>query len=365
MSDRATAKASIFWPSGNNPVSAFHPTLLLCATVTDTSTAAARRFGAAGCLLKAQLSPAGIASAIRDTTKSAGGTDRIDASSVATNETTGERTQDPLKGAANTTVRISGYRMVREIGAGAMARVYQARRESDGQDVVIKLLDPRLHQDQAFRQRFTKDYAMLRRIAHNHVVAIFDQALNERYGYIIMEYFPAGNLLARIGEQGLSSDAALLFLAQIARGLDAVHGAGLVHRDLKPQNILFRNDLQLAIADCGLIHDAAGNAGVTQRSTPFAKPLYMSPEQCVGAPHDQRGDLYSLGILFFQMLTGRPPYIADDTADLAFQHVHGTLPRLPAKLAAFQPLLNRLLAKKPEHRPASAALLLAEIGQAK
>ncbi len=339
------------------------PTLLLCGSVTDETSTAARRAGVDSCLAKAQISPAKIAGAIRAATKGPSTAPPMAGATVATSST--ETTRERSGGRSDAPLRIAGYRISRRIGAGGAAQIYLAERESDGREVVIKLLDPRLHQDQAFRQQFARDYAILRRIAHHHVVAIFYQTVNERFGYIIMEHLPAGDLLSRIGVQGMSTDAAMLFLAQIARALDATHRAGLVHRALKPQNILFRNDLQLVLVDFGLARDVVTNARGTQRGTSFGMPFYMSPEQCIGAAHDERGDLYSLGAVFFHMLTGRPPYVADDAADLAFQHVHGTLARLPPKLAGYQPLVNRLLAKKPEHRPASAAQLLSDIKQSK
>ena len=345
----------------------FPPRLFLYGNNSAETARSARLAGAAGCLLKSGLSPALIASAIRDALKrspakmSPGGGSPVSAADASD----GSSTQDHPSGRTAATLQIQGYRILRRIGSGGMSRVYLAQRDSDGLDVVIKVLDPRLHQDEVFRQRFTQEYAILRRLAHHNIVAIFDEALNERQGYIVMEYFPAGDLAGRIGERGLSTDIALLFLAQIARGLDAVHRAGVVHRDLKPQNILFRDDLQLAIADFGLARNLATNTRITQRGSIFATPLYMSPEQCLRADHDQRGDLYSLGVIFFEMLTGRPPYVADNAADLAFQHVHGTLPRLPIELAELQPLLGRLLAKKPEHRPGSAAELLSAIGHSR
>ncbi|MFN0305285.1 MAG: protein kinase domain-containing protein [Burkholderiales bacterium] len=345
----------------------FPPRLLLCGNLSEETVRAARLAGAIGCLPKSGLTPALIASAIRDAMKrspaqiSAGGSSPVSAADASE----GSSTHDQRSGRSAATLQIPGYRILGRIGSGGMARVYLAQRESDGLDVVIKVLDPRLHQDEVFRQRFTQEYAILRRLAHHNIVAIFDQALNERQGYIVMEHFPAGDLAGRIGERGLSTDIALLFLAQIARGLDVVHRAGVVHRDLKPQNILFRDDLQLAIADFGLARNLATNTRITQRGSIFATPLYMSPEQCLRADHDQRGDLYSLGAVFFEMLTGRPPYVADNAADLAFQHVHGTLPRLPSELAELQPLVSRLLAKKPEQRPGSAAELLSAIGHSR
>jgi eukaryotic-like serine/threonine-protein kinase len=334
------------------------PTLFLVGADSMARTEAVRIAGAASCVVKLAISPASVASTLRSVAQQ-----RRPLHTTAGHTTAGDTVPDSKQATTNAAapLRIAGYQILRRIGSGD--RVYLARRESDGLAVVIKTLAPACHQDLVFRQRCIEEYRILRRVTNDHVALIYDAALNERQGYIVMEYYPAGDLTARIGKTGLAPDVAMLYLAQIARGLEAAHGAGVIHRNLKPQNILLRNDMQVALADFGLTPAFVDHTAVISGESAEASPVYMSPEQCAGAQHDVRGDLYSLGTVFFHMLTGRPPYGADNAGDLAFQHLHGALPRLPAALSAYQPLIDRLLAKRPEHRPRSATALLAAIKQ--
>jgi serine/threonine protein kinase len=331
------ARSGASWP----------PTLVLSSGTSDARAAAAKRAGARDYLRKVDLSPERIVAAAR------------------VNVTRPPDATVPLRAdPASIPEPIAGYDILRLIAQGGMSRVYLARRQSDGLELVLKVLDRSLHRDASFRQRFVHEYSILRRLSHPNVVTIFDQAMNDRYGYIAMEYFPAGTLKERIRGEPLPTDTVQLCLTQIARALEAVHGAGVVHRDLKPHNIMFRNDLELAILDFGLARDTSVNVNLTQLGVVLATPMYMSPEQCKGLPHDARGDLYSVGAILHEMLTGKPPYSAGNAADMAFQHVHGPLPKLPAVLThRWEPIVHRLLAKKPEDRVQSARALLTLIGQ--
>ena len=149
--------------------------------------------------------------------------------------------------------------------------------------------------------------------------------------------------------------------SQIARALDAIHERGVIHRDLKPPNILFRANGRPVLVDFGLAKDLAANLTLTRHGEVIATPRYMSPEQCLGKPADRRSDLYSLGVIFYEMLTGRRLYEAEGPAGLVYQHVHGPVPQLPTRLAGYQSILNRLLAKAPEARFQSARELFAMI----
>jgi serine/threonine-protein kinase PpkA len=175
-----------------------------------------------------------------------------------------------------------------------------------------------------------------------------------------MEYFPGGDLKVRL-LQKVTSLAALRITSQIAKALDVIHSHGIIHRDLKPQNIMFRENGRLAIVDFGLAKDLGVESSLTRHGELLATPRYMSPEQCTGFPVDQRSDLYSLGVIFFEMLIGQRPFGAESPAGLIYQHVHGPTPQLPARLAGYQPIVNRLLAKKPADRFQSARELFAYI----
>jgi tRNA A-37 threonylcarbamoyl transferase component Bud32 len=255
---------------------------------------------------------------------------------------------------------IPGYRNLRKIGEGGMAQVYLAERVQDGLQVVLKVLDPRLREDQTFRKRFIQEFRLIASLRNEHVAQIYDHGFAGEHPYIAMEYLSGGTLATRIHE-GLTSLEALRITSQIARALDATHSRGVIHRDLKPQNILFRGNGRPVLVDFGLAKSVGVHTTLTRHGQVIATPRYMSPEQCLGKPADHRSDLYSLGVIFYEMLTGRRLYEAEGPAGLVYQHVHGPIPRLPARLAGYQSTIDRLLAKNPEERFQSAHELFAMI----
>jgi len=256
--------------------------------------------------------------------------------------------------------RVPGYRVVSKIGEGGMAKVYLAEREKDGIQLALKILDPSLRADEVFRRRFEQEYKLIVSLENEHVARIYDQGFAGESPFIAMEYFPGGDLKVRL-IQPVTSMGALRIASQIAKALDGIHSHGIIHRDLKPQNILFRENGRLAIVDFGLAKDLSVDSSLTQHGELIATPRYMSPEQCSGLPVDQRSDLYSLGVIFLEMLTGQRVFDAENAAGLIYQHVHGPVPQLPGKLAGYQPIIDRLLAKKPEDRFQSARELFAYI----
>jgi len=249
--------------------------------------------------------------------------------------------------------RIAGYRSLRKIGEGGMAQVYLAERTRDGLQLVLKVLDPRLREDRTFLKRFEREYRLIAGLQNEYVARIFDHGFSGEHPYIAMEYLSGGTLAARIYE-GMTSLAALRVLSQIARALDAIHERGVIHRDLKPPNILFRDNGRPVLVDFGLAKSVSAATTLTRHGEVIATPRYMSPEQCLGRPADHRSDLYSLGAIFYEMLSGRRLYEAEGPAGLVYQHVHGPIPRLPARLAGYQGILDRLLAKSPDERFQSA-----------
>lgn len=256
--------------------------------------------------------------------------------------------------------RIAGYRALRKIGEGGTAKVYLAERVSDGIQLVLKILDASLRADELFLRRFVQESRLIVSIENEHVAKIYDQGFSGKTPFIAMEYFPGGDLKARL-QQRLTSLAALRMASQIAKALDVIHSHAIIHRDLKPQNILFRENGRLAIVDFGLAKDLSIDSSLTRHGSVIATPRYMSPEQCMGLPVDHRSDLYSLGVIFVEMLTGQRMFDAENAAGLIYQHVHGPTPRLPGRLAGYQPIIDRLLAKKPDDRFQSARELFAHI----
>ena len=265
---------------------------------------------------------------------------------------------------------ISGYKLLRKIGEGGTSRVFLAERlgrlgqpAPEPRQVVLKVLNARLIADTAFIERFIREYRVISAVQNEHVARIYDQGITDEHLYIAMEYFPGGDLRTRMERQDaarLSSIQALKITMQIARALDAIHSAGVIHRDLKPHNIMFRDVDHLALVDFGLAKQI-GEKSITSTGGLFATPLYMSPEQCLGRSQDARSDLYGVGVILYEMLTSERLYDSDNLAGIAFQHVHADIPRLPAPLTGYQPLVDRLLAKHPDDRFQSARELFAYI----
>ena len=254
-------------------------------------------------------------------------------------------------------VAINGYRMLDKIGSGGMSTVYLAERIDDGLRLVMKIMDTRLADNNEFLMRFIQEYGLLSKIHCPQVVRIHDQGVTDRHVYIAMEHFSGGDLRSRI-RRGLTPDEAVGIMKDVARALSAVHGHGIVHRDLKPDNVMFRADGSLAIADFGIATKSAEGVDLTAHGDVLGTPHYLSPEQACARPLDGRSDLYSLGIVFFEMLTGRRPFQAKDAVGLAHKHVSEPLPRLPAEFARYQELVDCLTAKRPADRFAGARELL-------
>jgi serine/threonine protein kinase len=254
-------------------------------------------------------------------------------------------------------VVVEGYRLLRKIGEGGIATIYLAQPASGGAAQVLKVL--RMDGGDAVMglQRFMQEFALLAQIDHPNVARIHKQDFCAGNAYIAMEYFPLGDLRARM-RRPLDPGIALYYLKQIAAGLDAVHQVGIVHRDLKPDNVMVRQDGTVAIADFGIAKQVAMRITDTGAGDIVGTPYYLSPEQAQGRRVDARCDLYSLGVLAFELLAGRKPYHAANTAELLQMHVSAPVPQLPSSVAHLQPVLEQLMAKNPADRFHSAAQLL-------
>ncbi|MCC7122570.1 MAG: protein kinase [Gammaproteobacteria bacterium] len=246
-----------------------------------------------------------------------------------------------------------GYRFVRLIGQGATSRVYLAERAGDRQTLVLKVIDVACVKEPQVLQRFVREAELVSAVDSPYVVKFLEHGFTEHYGFIAMEFFTRGDLKQRI-EHDVSVGDAVNYLLHIAYGLRAIHALGIVHRDLKPGNIMFRSDDSLALADFGISRRLDETSELTRAGSVLGTPNYISPEQALGHKVDQRSDLYSAGVIFFEMLTGRKPYRAESAAALVYQHVHADIPQLPAPVHHFQPVIDILLAKEPAQRFASA-----------
>ena len=256
-------------------------------------------------------------------------------------------------------IEIPGYRVIRPLGRGGMATVYLAIQESVQREVALKAMSPTLLADDQFGERFVREARIAAKLRHPHVVQIYDVGRVGDHPYIAMEYLPGGAVIAR-NATPREPRFALRVIREIGGALGYAQKKGVVHRDIKPDNILLREDGAAVLTDFGIAR-ASDNSRMTRTGAIIGTPHYMSPEQARGLPLDGRADLYSLGIVFHELLLGRVPYQADDSLAVGIMHITAPLPRLPGELAHLQPILDRLLAKESEQRFQSGAELAAAI----
>ncbi|MBE0620697.1 MAG: protein kinase [Burkholderiales bacterium] len=257
-------------------------------------------------------------------------------------------------------LQIKGYRVLSKIGEGGMSNVFLAERETDGRQVALKILNARPSDDKQLLQRFIQESALIYDIEHSNVVKIYDKGFTDDYAYIAMEYFAGGSLKDVIAH-GLNPRQALSLLAQAAAALAEIHRLGIVHRDVKPANMMLRADGTMVLADFGIAKHSAGSMETSAHGEFFGTPYYISPEQVDGKPATERSDIYSLGIIFYEMLMNRRPFVGDSIDELIAQHLHAPVPRLSDALADYQGLLDAMLAKDPAERLQNADAVLAAI----
>jgi serine/threonine-protein kinase PpkA len=248
-------------------------------------------------------------------------------------------------------VQIPGYEIEREIGRGGMATVYRAVQHSLGRQVAIKVLARGFDDQDEFAQRFKKEGRILAQLLHPNIVTIYDIGVSEDDQlFLSMEYLSDGTLRDRI-KLGLSFDCAIQIARSIAKALGYAHEKGVIHRDVKPSNIMFRHDGTPVLTDFGVARMVIGSSTVhTMTGLTVGSPGYMSPEQAMGQNAMIQSDLYGLGVVLYEMLTGHPPYQADNPLTIILKHLHDPIPKLPREHANLQPILNKLLAKKPTDR---------------
>jgi hypothetical protein len=255
-------------------------------------------------------------------------------------------------------ITILGHRFVRELAVGGTSMVYLAESERAGEMVVLKVLQD--DDDHIQLSRFLQEYELISKVRHANVVRILDLGIADDHAYIAMEYFPRGDLRAHIG-RGMQPSEALEYLAQVASALRVVHAVGVLHRDLKPGNVMMRSDGTVALIDFGLAKHFEVAADITATGEIFGTPYYLSPEQGHGHELDERSDLYSLGVIFYEMLTRRKPFLAPNPMAVIYMHGNAPRPRLEGELQMYQSLIDRLLAKQPDERFSSASELVEAI----
>ena len=255
--------------------------------------------------------------------------------------------------------RLGHYRIIALLGRGGMADVYRAEDERLGREVALKAVPPEFARDPERIERFEREVRAAARLSHPNIVTVHDFGRGEGHHFYTMALMPGGDLKARIraNPEGMPPAEARAVTVAVARALDYAHQQGFVHRDVKPENILFWQDGTPQLTDFGIARAMSEGTRMTATGMSIGSPHYMSPEQARGLEVDGRSDLYSLGVVLYEMLTGRLPFDARDTLAVALSHLNDPVPELPPALAGWQPLLDRLLAKSPEERYASAGQL--------
>ncbi len=246
-------------------------------------------------------------------------------------------------------VRIPGIRVLRLIGEGGMSRVYLASRERDDEPLVVKILRTEITGDRNALARFMEEYSLVERINSRNVARIYGHGVSEEHAYLVMEFFDGGDLNKRLGGKPLPPRDALHIFRELMFALGDIHEQGILHRDLKPQNLMFRADGSLAIVDFGIAKHI-NSIDRTSHGEILGTPRYMSPEQVQGRALDLRTDIYSAGVLLYQMLAGRHLFDGETAVDVALHHINTPPPALPDQLAQYQRLLDKLLEKDRDAR---------------
>ena len=254
------------------------------------------------------------------------------------------------------------YRILRKLGEGGMSRIYLAEDRVAARQVVLKVMrfDEDVRDD--FVQRFTREHAMLNRVSASSVAQVYAHGINESCAYLVMEYFAGGSLRTRMARPlGLACTFGIM--REIAGAVAGMHRLGIVHRDLKPENIMLRADGSPAVTDFGNAADLNTGVGPGQDEVVTGTPAYMSPEHARGAAVHRESDVYSMGVMFYELLTGKRPFNAVNVKALMHQHATAPAPRLPDDVSLFQGLIDAMLAKSAADRPADAGAVAQRLEQ--
>jgi tRNA A-37 threonylcarbamoyl transferase component Bud32 len=272
----------------------------------------------------------------------------------------------PTAGAASTAIvdkwrqpDIAGYALLKRIAQSAAASVYLARNAEFASPVALKIqaIKGQHVVSVADRERFAKECEILSKLNHRSIANVLDYGVTDDYLYLALEYFPCGSLRERLKHPVSEADA-VNYAHQIGEALQIVHAARIVHRDLKPSNLMLTNENRLVLIDFGSARTQFMASDLTRTEDCTGTPYYVCPEQIDDREPDARGDLYSLGVVLFEMLSGTLPYLGKTLADILAAHRSAPIPRLPEHLQTYQPIVDRLLAKVPQDRYACAAEFL-------
>lgn len=263
---------------------------------------------------------------------------------------------DEAESAETVDIHIPGYQIKRQLGRGGMAFVYLAIQESFGREVALKVLAPDHAQDKEFSERFLREARIISQLVHPNIVTVYDVGVHEGYHYLSMEYIRGRDLQQAC--RSLSKHRIINTIRDVAKALEYAHQKGYVHRDVKPENIMLHDDGRVVLMDFGIARGSDTTLNMTKTGRAIGTPYYMSPEQTKGQPVDHRSDLYSLGVVLYQMLAGYVPYDADSAIAVGIKHVSAPIPQLTDSMRFLQPIINTCMSKNPAHRYQHASELI-------
>lgn len=245
---------------------------------------------------------------------------------------------------------IPGYKIKKKLGQGGMADVYLGLQENLSRMVAIKVLSLDMARSPRTGKRFVKEARTLSRLTHPNIVTIHDVGQADKLYFIVMEYLQ-DSLKEKIRKnRKIPPEESFHIVLQVADALFHAHAKGYIHRDIKPDNILFRQDDTPVVLDFGIAKSLNSRTKLTRTGMSVGTPQYMSPEQCNAEMLDGRSDIYSLGVVLYEMLTGKPPYTGDDTMSVVMKHLKAPVPSLPAALREYQPVIDKMMAKEKKKR---------------
>ncbi len=254
-------------------------------------------------------------------------------------------------------IKIPNFELDREIGRGGMSFVYLARQLEPKRHVAIKIVAPGATADPAFLQSLKQEGDTIASLSCDNIVTVYACGVIDSHYYLAMEVLSGGDLSEKI-KKGMRPEEAVDVMLQVGNALKVAHAKTVLHRDIKPENVMFHESGKAVLVDFGIAKEADTTSSFTQVGAVVGTPHYMSPERCMGKSTDHRSDIYAMGVMFFEMLTGKKVYEGRDTFAVSYAHVYEPVPPLPVEQVRYQNLVNRLLAKDPEDRVQTAVEMI-------
>jgi serine/threonine protein kinase len=314
------------------------PTVVVASGGNELAAVRAIQLGAADYLPRELISGQRLATALRSAMKAP----RRSPPARARSGKPPRRKIDPAH------LNLPQYSILHKLGESSRAAVYLAHSVSLGRNVALKISKPMI-EDADECNEFAREYAAISALHHPSIVEIYDYGFHDGREFISMEYFPCGDLKMRL-QQPITVRESLEFAQRICRALEVIHARGLIHRDLKPPNVMLREDGSIVLIDFGIAKGVELGGRSTAVGVLRGSPYYMSPEQAQGIPLDARSDLYSAGVILFEMLSGNKPYTGSSAMEVMQQHVHGPRPRLPTEYVEYEALLEHFMARQRDER---------------